>query len=179
MIKRFFEGLVYGLGFSIAFVIIWSVASYVIYPRLIESSLEMAANDHLPGEVFERPTVSGSVTGTGMPFHEMDIEDEIQESSVIVRAEYEPTNDGKMKAIIKEFLKKDPTVKFYYEIGNEHPMSSYYPRENTSYGDGLIIFFAGSPAVMKMSMSYDGGRIGGLGDLPLELLRQKCATPNA
>lgn len=79
-----------------------------------------------------------------------------------------------MKAVITEFLKKDANVTIYYGMGDEYPSSSYYPKEKTGYGDGVVIFFTGSPAMIKMSMTYSGDRIHGLGDLPVELLRKKC-----
>jgi hypothetical protein len=43
----------------------------------------------------------------------------------------------------------------------------------------MVMFFTGSPATMRMSMTYFGDRVHSLGDLPIELLRQKCEEPNA
>ncbi len=80
-----------------------------------------------------------------------------------------------MKAVIKEFLKKEPGTTIYYSVGDVYESMHHAPIENTSYEDGLIIFFTGSPATMKMSMTYSGNRIHGLGDLPIELLKNKCA----
>ena len=82
-------------------------------------------------------------------------------------------------AKIKEFLKKESGTTIYYNIGDEYPTSSYYPKEGTRYGDGVIIFFADSPATMKMSMSYSGDRIHSLGDIPIELFKKKCNDQNA
>lgn len=104
----------------------------------------------------------------------MPIEEQIKASSVIALARYEKSADGKMRAIIKDFLKKAPGTTIYYDVGEEYANSSYYPKENTSYGDGVIIFFTGSPATMRMSMTFSGDRISGLGDLPLALFRKKC-----
>lgn len=115
----------------------------------------------------------------GKPFHELSLDDQIKQASVIAIAKYEKSSDGKMKAILKEFLKKEPGTTIYYNIGDEYPGSSYYPKENTMYGDGVIIFFTGSPATMKMSMTYSGDRIRGLGDIPIELFRKKCNDKNA
>jgi len=113
-----------------------------------------------------------------IPFHELELDQQIEQSSVIAIARYEPGNNGEVKAIITEILKKDPNTTFYYNIGDEYKSSSYYPRDNTRYGDGVVIFFTGSPANMRMSMSYHGDRIRSLGDLPIELLRKKCKEKN-
>jgi hypothetical protein len=116
---------------------------------------------------------------SGKQFHELELEDQIRRASIIALARYERDPDGKMKAIISEFLKKEPNVTIYYDIGDEYPSASYYPKVNTNYGDGMVMFFTGSPATMRMSMTYFGDRVHSLGDLPIELLRQKCEEPNA
>ena len=41
-------------------------------------------------------------------------------------------------------------------------------------GDGEVVFFTGSPAMMQLAMSYSEDRIRGLGDMPLALLREKA-----
>ncbi len=86
-----------------------------------------------------------------LPFHELELEEQIRNSSVIALAKYEPSADGKMEAIIKEFLKNEPGAVIYYGLCDEHPSSSYCPKANTNYGDGLVISLAGSPATRLTS----------------------------
>jgi len=182
MLKKFVEGLLFGGGFAISFVTIWYLAAFVVSPMLVTSKMERVDNQPLSERSDQvRPTVSGSESARepGKPFHELDIDERIKRSSVIALARYERAPDGKMRAIIKEFLKKEPNVTIYYNIGDEYPSASYYPKERTSYGDGVVIFFVGSPAMMRMSMTYTGDRIGSLGDLPMELFRKKCKEPSA
>lgn len=183
MLKKFTEGLVFGGGFGISFLALWYVAAYVITPMFVGSQIEQMANRHLSDlDAKTQSSISGSpetFRDSGPPFHELKLEEQIKKSSVIALAKYELSPDGKMKAIIKEFLKKEPGVTFYYNVGDEYASSSYYPEDKISYGDGLVIFFVGSPATMRMSMSYEGDRIRSLGDLPLELLKRKCKEPNA
>jgi hypothetical protein len=111
------------------------------------------------------------------PFHELGAEEQIKEATVIALARYERADDGRMKAIIREFLKKQPNTTIYYNVGDEYAPSSYFPKEGMNYGDGVVIFFTGSPA--SMSMSFSGDRIHGLGDIPLQLFKQKCEEPSA
>ena len=122
---------------------------------------------------------TGTAIESGKQFHELGIDEQIKKASVIALARYERASDGQMKAIVKEFPKKEPDVQLYYSVGDEYRPSSYYPREKTHYGDGVVIFFAGSPATMRMSMTYSGDRIHGLGDIPIELFRKKCREPGA
>ncbi len=182
MFRKFVEGLVFGSGFAISFIALWYVAAYSIAP-MIAGSFVQSYENQLPSKSAKTPPdslpSSHAFEEPGKQFHELSIEEQIEKSSVIALARYEKSDDGKMKAVITEFLKKDPGVTIYYNIGDEYPGSSYYPNEGTVRGDGAIIFFTGSPASMRMAMTYTGNRIGALGDLPVELLRNKCKAPNA
>jgi hypothetical protein len=152
MLKKFIEGLSFGGGFAISFVLIWFVAFYLIYPRFIESKLEQSFRENLPGKISAQPSGTGASAEAGLSFHELDLKDQIQEAGVIALAKYKPSAEGKVKAVITEFLKRDPKVTFYYEAGDEFPSSSYYPRENISYGDGEVLFFrrfSGNKAIIN------------------------------
>jgi hypothetical protein len=111
-------------------------------------------------------------------FYEWPLEKQVANASVIVLTKFE--RDGpRIKSIISEILKLAPGTTFNYHVGDEYARGSRYVRENTSYGDGEIIFFTDSPATMRYSSTYQGGRLLGLGDLPIDVLRQKIAHPGA
>ena len=175
MSRKFTEGLLFGAGFGVSFIAISYMAAYLIYPMFMRWQLNSV---DIPSSVSEKqiPTINNAQVSKNdeIPFHKLKLEEQIKKSSVIAIAKYVPSSDGKMKAIIKEFLKKEPGVTIYYKIGDEYSSSSYYPKENTNYGDGVIMFFTGSPATMKMSMTYSGNRIRSLGDIPIELFKKKC-----
>ena len=168
MLRKFLEGLVFGSGFAIACLTVVMLAGSIFMPMIFRSGeppTTYTAPDRFAGRLTQEE---------GPPFHELSIEEQIEQSSVIALARFEPATDGRMKAIFTEFLKRDPAVSFYYDIGDEYPSASFYPEEGRSMGDGMVAFFVGSPADMRMSMSYAGDRIRGLGDIPLELFREKC-----
>lgn len=171
--KKFTEGFLFGGGFSISFIIVWYLSAYLITPLFIDTQISSSSYSNHQNtsstENYIEPAQS-----TVKPFHELELNEQIQQSSVIALAKYEKSPDGEYRAIIKEFLKKSPGTEIYYDIGDEYKQSSYYPDSNKVYGDGLVIFFVGSPAKMRLSMSFDGDRIRGLGDLPVKLLRKKC-----
>jgi len=168
MPRKFLEGLAFGTGFALAFIVIAWVAVSLFVPMTLHSSEPPVAMNTAPQAQQSVPQ-----------FYELPIEEQIKQASVIGLARYEPSSEGKKKAIFREFLKKDPNTTLYYAIGDEYPSASFYPKEGTDYGDGVIVFFVGSPANMKMSMTYTGDRIHSLGDIPLELFRKKCEKPNA
>jgi hypothetical protein len=183
MFKKFADGLLFGAGFAISFTVLWYAAAFLVTPMFFSSQMERAASKQSSDSgANTQPSIPRNYEALGepaTPFHELKLEEQIKTASVIALARYEQSPDGRMKAIIKEFLKKEPGTTIYYNIGDEYPDASYYPKEHVSYGDGVIIFFTNSPARMAMSMTYSGDRIRGLGDLPVELLRKKCKDPDA
>ena len=107
-------------------------------------------------------------------FYAWPLEKQIQSASVIALTRF--AQDGpRIKSTITEILKMAPDTTFNYRIGDEYARGSRYVRENTSYGDGEVIFFTGSPATMRYSSTYENDRLLGLGDLPIEILRQTIA----
>ncbi len=179
MLKKFVEGLFFGGGFGVAFIAIWYLAALYVSP-LVRSRMDdavhrqissLAANDAL--------STTDAIREGGRPFDELGVDEQIKQASAIALATYERAPDGRMKAIIKEFLKRKPGVAIHYNVGDEFPSVSLYPKENTSYGDGVVIFFTGSPATMRISLTYADGRITGLGDIPLKVFRDKCKAPDA
>jgi len=179
MFRKFIEGLVFGCGFSISFIALWFVAAFAITPTLTSYFSQHAEKEILGKDANTQSEILPETNMDGKQFHELSVEEQIQKASVIALARYEKADDGKMKAIIKEFLKKDPGVIVHYNIGDEYPSWSYYPSDNNNRGDGAVIFFVGSPASMHLSVGYTGDRISGLADLPIELFRKKCKAPNA
>ena len=180
MLNRFLKGLVFGSGFSLAFLVLSYLGITFILPNFLGSQeFEITSNKNSEYDVHEGENRSLVQKKIKLPFHELGVDDLIFHSSVIALAEYKPKKNGKIRAIITEIIKKEEGTDFYYEVGDEYHNSSFYPKENTTHGDGLIIFFTGSPSSMRMSMTYSGGRISSLGNIPIKLLRQKCNKNNA
>ena len=179
MFKKFSEGFVFGLGFGISFILIWYISAFFLFPKLVGSQLEKTISKIESRVDHHVPDSADSIAKQYRQFDELSLNEQIKRSSVIAIAKYEKSPDGKLKAIIKEFLKKEPRTIIHYNIGDEYPSLSVYPEENTRYGDGVVIFFVGSPATMKSAVTYTGGRIHSFGDMPIELLRAKCKEENA
>lgn len=179
MFKKFIEGLVFGGGFIISVSLIGYVVATKMFPISFRPQMTSADQEsRFSGK--KQPLFSlrkELEDGFDIPFHELSVDEQINKSTAIALAKFEPSPDGQMKAIIKEFLKKESGVEIYYNIGDEHPSSSYFPNDRTRHGDGMIIFFTGSPAVMRMSMTFSGNRIRSLGDIPIELFKKKCEKP--
>lgn len=138
-LKRFTEGLLFGAGFAISFTVVWYVAAYVIFPATVGPKIEKEANKQL--SEYNSKVVPPEVRREmERPFHEMGPEESIAAASAIALAKYEPAPDGRMKAVVTEFLKKELDAKVPYDIGDEYSSGSYYPKENVSRGEALLLF---------------------------------------
>jgi hypothetical protein len=98
--------------------------------------------------------------------------------TAILLVTYKPVSDGKISAVIGEFLKKDIGAQISHDVGDEFPPASYYPDSNKDRGTGALVFLTGTPAYMRMSLSISENRIAGLGGMPIEAPREKCRAPS-
>src|SRR5664280_1066845 len=105
-----------------------------------------------------------------IPLHQLPPEKIIARSSVILLVTYMPEGK-KFKAVVAEFLKRDPDTTVYFSVGEEFPELSYTPKANETCGEGQVVFLVGSPAEMRLSYSFSGDRIGGLGGMSIAALR--------
>jgi hypothetical protein len=138
------------------------VTLYGLWPYITQTSRASTA--------YAPPQVSESIDRYAN-FHEWPVEKQIQAASVIALAKHTVEKD-QVKTVVAEILKQTPGTTFYYKIGDE--WGTHQPlRPNTSYGEGQVMFFVGSPAQFRFSTSYHRGRITGLGDMPLDLFRKK------
>ena len=182
MLKRFLDGVIFGGGFAIAFVAVWHLYTYYALPSVVESKLATASRyDTLASS--EQPSTSADpatqVRLETEPFHEMPIDAQIDRVSVIAIARFEQDEKGQPIAVLDEILKKDDGVDFYYTVGEEMHSERFMAQRSHADSDGIVMFFVGSPARQKYSITYSGERISGLGDIPVRLFREKCGAEDA
>ncbi len=109
------------------------------------------------------------------PFHNLPPEEMIKQASVILLTKYE-AEGTKLKAVVTEVVKREPDTTLYYAVGDEYHHLSRWSGETEVYGEGNVVFFVGSPAQMRTAYSYSEDRIGGLGGMPLSVLRALAAA---
>ena len=162
---RFLAGVALGLGFGVGVLAVGGVGLGWMASRAWPDAVSI-------------PLGSGTIEPMGghtSNFHELPIEEQIERSSAIVLAKFEKAEDGAQKAIVTDVLKLKPGTVFHYKVGDEYPDGRRYPRQEGFSPEGLVVFFEGSPASTRMSMTFSGDRIGSLGDMPMALFKQKCA----
>lgn len=110
MLKKFADGLVFGAGFAISFIVLWYVAAFLVTPMFLSSQMERTTSKQSSDiGANSQASIPGNYEAYGepdIPFHKLKLEDQIRAASVIALAKYEQSPDGKMKAIIKEFFKE-------------------------------------------------------------------------
>ena len=137
---------------------------YTIFSRLaFPRHREVAAP-----ETVDTVTPGAAIDDTG--FQDWPLDRQIKASTVIVVVKWKKEGD-RLVGVVAEILKQQPGVTFYYNVGDAISGQTFYMTPNTSYGDGAVIFFTGSPAVFRFSTTITGDRITGLGDMPLDALR--------
>jgi hypothetical protein len=108
--------------------------------------------------------------------HDWPVEKQIALASVIAVGKWRKS-DSTLRCIISEILKQAPNTTFYYKVGDEFRPGNQRVKDDTSYGDGQIMFFVGSPASFRCAMSFSGDRIAGMGDMPISELRELIRKP--
>ena len=83
-----------------------------------------------------------------------DIEERIQQSDIIAITEYEKSPDGRMKAVIRRFLKGESDINFPYDLGDEYLLYSYYPPSNNAGKKGIILMLYKNRAMGSMAYPY-------------------------
>lgn len=99
----------------------------------------------------------------------------MSKASAVLLTSNQPSKEG-FKSIVAEIVKIEPGTTIEYKVGDEFPHlgGPRHEKDGTTrtYGDGNVVFLAGSPAMMRCAYSFDNGRITGLGDMSLETLRR-------
>lgn len=176
--KKFVDGLLFGAGFAISFVAILLVSNNWISTAMIECQIEESVSnmdaERCQEEITEKfKDQLKESKNEGKLFHKLPLEEKIERASVIALVRYEDRSGPKVRAVIDEFLKKTPSSKIHYDVGDEYTYGNYYPKDGLERGDGLVVFFTDSPATMTYSTTYDNSRILGLSNIPINLLKNK------
>ncbi len=155
--KRFWDGLIFGAGFSIAFTAISYLSMTFLFPLAMNYESEQTQESFTSSESKE-----------SVKFHELSFEDKLKNASAILITRYEKGDGGKTIAIVDEIHLSSPEVKIYFQVGDEYPDASFYPKENTRYGEGAFVLLVNSPAEARSSSSIFSGRISAYGNMPIE-----------
>jgi hypothetical protein len=83
------------------------------------------------------------------------------------------TVGDKTQCIVRNIIKT--TTDFPIQIGEEYKSCSFYPKPDTSYGEGAIIAAEDPQGYVRNKMPIYSGRIAALGDIPVATFLNKYA----
>lgn len=153
---------------------IWKSAGFIREASASHSSAGRAGN----------PPASAGASSDGQGFDRMTPEQKIQHATGILLTKHQFDN-GKVKSVVVEILRQSPEEDQRYAVGDEIPDLSRYGGDATTRGEGDVVLFLGSRNHLRESYTYRDGRIGGLSDMPLAMLRdlaggkKSSASPRA
>src|SRR3990172_10424213 len=127
----------------------------VLAPHFYISNV--APSSGIPRESFER-------------WEGLSCEEKVKRASIVLITEYK-LEEGKLRAIIKEELKRKPGTTSHYAVGDEYLPLSIVPEKNTRYGEGSLVLLEGSPATNRESYSIYNGSVRALGEMPISKIR--------
>jgi hypothetical protein len=116
-----------------------------------------------------------SLSITSSAFNRLSPEERVQSASVIALANWQKSGST-LTCVISEILKQTPGTRFYYKVGDEFRAGNQRATENVDFGDGLVLFFIGSPARLEETVAYRHDSITALGDMPISTLREIIRT---
>lgn len=170
MLNKFLTGLVAGLGFSIALVVVITIWITFVLPTSFQSDSSHISQSTTSIKVENKyPLIEN--------FDELSLDQKISNSTAIIVTKIAKDEAGRYKSVVSEVLKKQDDVELYYKVGDEYDDSDYnqYEAHGDSIPKGFIVFMRANPARMQFSTSYSGDRVGSLGGISMELLREKCS----
>src|SRR6187431_10984 len=119
MLKNFFAGIVTGLGFSIAFVVVITIWITFVLPTSFQSG-----SSHIS------PSTTSIQAENKYPlienFDELPLDQKISNSTAIIVTKIAKDYSGRYKSVVSEILKKQDDVELYYKVGDEYDDHSDY-----------------------------------------------------
>ena len=168
MLKKFFSGAIFGTGFSIAGLCIYTAWMFFVLPLLIGQNFNSEV------VVTENPSQLQHFVNTPN-FHELSVDKKIELATAIIIVKFEEGENGNYISVVEDILKKEEGVQLYYNVGELYEDASHYKVADEYVPTRAIIFMQGNPATMRFSTTFEGERVRGLGGISLALLREKCS----
>ncbi|MBU2886484.1 hypothetical protein KO507_11985 [Gilvimarinus agarilyticus] len=167
MLKKFLSGIVFGAGFSIAALGIYTAWMLYVFPPLVYKSFtsEPVVTE---GSAQFQPIIDTP------NFHELSVDEKIDLATAIIVVKFEDGDNDHYKSVVEDILKKEEGVELYYNLGEVYEENTHYKMSDEFVPTRAIVFLQGNPATMRFSTTFNGDRIRGLGGISLALLKEKC-----
>ncbi|MFT7389323.1 MAG: hypothetical protein ACI8VC_002589 [Candidatus Endobugula sp.] len=165
MLNKLLHGFLFGLGFSVAVVLVsWGASSYY-FP----SNDSRITSNKKEGLSFEKK----------QKWRETSMSERMPELTGAVLLRFKEEEDNLMAAYVDSVYKKDNTIKIPLVIGDRVHESDYYIQEfPSSNRDGILIMYIGDPpSEIEGAYIYDD-KLVAHGNMPLDIFFKKFKASN-
>lgn len=145
MLNKFISGIVFGAGFSLSFVTIYTIWMVWAIPAAFNSSAvntESAVSQLNNSDGL--PQYSDDLSSYIKDFDKLTVDDKIKNSTAILLTEYIIDDEGNYINSVVEILKQESGVELYYQIGDKYEAYGNYEIDGEYRPKGYIVFMAGS-----------------------------------
>ena len=152
MIKKLLQGFVFGIGFTVAVMVVnISDISFTSEPKVISSG--------------ESATYKEKAD-----WRELNLPNKIEKTSGLALLRFNEGEDKHMEAYVEKVFTNDKSMKLPLEIGQRVESSDYYAQGGYSNNrNGVLLIYSSNPLKeMEGAYLYDD-RLVGLQDMPLNL----------
>ncbi len=166
MLNKLVHGFLFGLGFSLAVVLVsWTFSSYY-FSSSDETKLTLNEKEGLSYEEKAQ-------------WREVPISKRIPQLTGAVLLRFKEGEDKLMSAYVESILTKNSTIKMPLKIGDRVQESDYYAQDFPSNNRGgvLIMYVNNPPEEIEGTYLYDD-RLIAYGNMPLELFFKKFKASN-
>ncbi|WHI48432.1 hypothetical protein [Microbulbifer sp. VAAF005] len=169
MLKKFLSGVIFGSGFAVAALSLYTAWMFYVIPPLVIQNFDSEMT------ITEASSIENNKYPNTPNFHELSVDEMIEKATVILTVRYEPGEDGNYKSVVEDILKQEDGVDLYYGVGEVYEENTHDKMSDDFTPKKAVVFMQGNPASMRYSTAYSGERIRGLGGISLDLLKEKCS----
>ena len=159
MFKKLMNGFVWGVGFSLALILLFFVASITFF-------------NVKPGPAYgvdQRKAMEERIK-----WQELSDEQKIRTASVAVIVRYEKGEGLHMKAYVDRVLSKSEDHALPYVVGSRLETEDYYSQAGRVRDrDGVVVMFGGNPINDLGSIFIYDDRLSAMGNMPIEVFANK------
>ncbi len=159
MFNKLMNGFIWGVGFSLALILIFFIASITFL------NVKPGPADG----VDQRKAMEERIK-----WQELSDEEKIRTATAAVIVKYEKGEGLHMKAYVDKVLNRSADQPLAYVVGSRLETEDYYSQDGRVRNrDGVVLMFGGNPIHDLGSIFIYDNRLSGMGNMPIEVFVNK------
>jgi len=159
MLKKLFQGFIFGVGFTIGIITVIGVVG------VVSSKFTFTPIDSTDAEEASYQDQT--------KWRKLTLSEKIPEISGMALVRFKDGEDSHKEAYVEKILTKENAIKIPLEVGDRVEKEDYYPSVGSSSRNGVLLLFTGNPPRKIEGAYMYEDRLIGHGDMPLEIFLKK------